>query len=91
MDDKNHIQAIIAGFSGVGKTTVFDLFREALKNAGFSNLTLMDEGSVVMTSERRELCVASLIENNTSIGIQTRLMRSPITNMTRIPLEEKND
>jgi adenylylsulfate kinase-like enzyme len=77
MNEKNHIQVIVAGFAGVGKTTVGDIIHKALLSEGFTNITFVDEGSAVITEERRKLCVASLIEDKTSIGIQTRQMTKP--------------
>ena len=91
MNENNHIQIIVAGLPGVGKTTVSDIIHEALRDAGFTNLTFIDEGSAVITAERRKLCVASLIKDETSIGIQTRQMLRPIRGVKTVQIEEKND
>lgn len=92
VNENNHIQVIVAGLPGVGKTTVSDIIHEALRDAGFKNLTFVDEGSAAITAERRKLCVASLIKNETSIGIQTRQMLRPITQYReRRPIEKDND
>jgi nucleoside-triphosphatase THEP1 len=99
VNENNHIQIIVAGLPGVGKTTVSDIIHEALRDAGFTNLTFIDEGSArlrrlspsVITAERRKLCVASLIKDETSIGIQTRQMLRPIRGVKTVQIEEKND
>ena len=77
MNENNHVQVIVAGLPGVGKTTISDIIHKALQAEGFTNLTFVDEGSAVIDPERRKLCVDSLIEKNTTIGIQTRQMTSP--------------
>jgi len=88
MNEEKHIQIIVAGMAGVGKSTIADIIHEALRDAGFANITITSDDVVAMSPARRQICVASLIESGNTINIQERKILSPVPDVRAIPKPE---
>jgi len=74
MDERKHVQIIVTGYPGAGKTTIATIIYEALKAKGFKHVALDDEEGLI-SSELRDFRTSSLIESENAITIQTRQLR----------------
>lgn len=81
MNEENHIQVIIAGYPGAGKTTVANIVCAALKDAGIEKVSVSDEfapGELEESWSRDKVdrCARDMADNSTTVHVQTRQIRS---------------
>lgn len=78
MDDRKHVQIIIAGMPGSGKTTVKEVIEKALRDAHFNVSSVVDED--VELEQRKETWryIEKMNSHGHTVGIQVRPIRSPI-------------
>jgi broad-specificity NMP kinase len=87
MDERKHVQVIVAGYPGVGKTTVATIILGALEAAGFKDVDLQDDTDPIDEEVLYRRC-ASITEAGNTVGIQTRSLLSPIKGMKAMPIKE---
>ena len=80
MSEDNHVQVIIAGSPGSGKTTVANIVCAALREAGLEKVFLADdfapgEPQLPLPKDALDICSRAMVKNETTIHVQTRQIR----------------
>ena len=78
MDDSKHVQIIIAGLPGSGKTTVKEIIAKALLDAGLNATVAPEDEDNSVRRVATERYAKMMIEHGHTVGIQVRPIRVPI-------------
>jgi tRNA uridine 5-carbamoylmethylation protein Kti12 len=83
MNERRHVQVIIAGYPGSGKTAVATLLRDALSAHGHDDVEIMDMSldDDDPTPDIVEQRLMAMKDNGHTIGIQVRTLLTPISGM----------
>jgi len=81
MDEKKHVQVIIAGYPATGKTTIANIVCAALRDAGLNNILVSDEfapGELEepWPQEKIDTCAKCMVDAGTTVHVQTRQIRA---------------
>ena len=79
MDDRRHVQIIIAGMPGSGKTTVKELVAKALRDAGLGVTVFAEPEDEVVGRVATEHYVRAMVDKGHTVAIQVRPILAPIS------------
>lgn len=74
MNEEKHVQIIVAGYPGTGKSTVAHIIHEALEDYGFKNIEVEDDMGPI-SQDRAEFCATAIQEAGNTIHVQTRQLQ----------------
>ena len=78
MDDSKHVQIIIAGMPGSGKTTVKEVVEKALRDAGLDVTSVVDDYSGGEQRHETWRYVEAMKTKKHTVGVQVRPILNPV-------------